>query len=727
MAAMLTPWMRRRALLAALLAGTTPLAAQTPAAPDTTAADTSGIADIVVTAERRSQSVQSVPVTITAFSGEQLADRGVQAIEDLARLVPAVNFGTFGYGTQIAARGVGMNLIGGEGESSVALQVDGIPLTRPSMQQLVQNDIGRVEFLLGPQGTLYGRNATAGVLNIISPAPPHELQAGATVGYGNYNAVVANAAVGGPITRSIRARAYVGYNRRDGFIKNTVTGQRLDDLDSLFGRLSVDADVSDAVTLELRAFGQRSRTANPVYKPIEPVAGFAPSSYDLDPYRIASDKFYHSARDLIGTSAKLSWHVDDHNVLSSLSGYVHYRDIANYDADGTALNLFDNTRRQYVDQYSEELTYLHDSERIKLTLGVFYFNETITDRELIVRTPSFTPVNGLQALLFPNRKHNSNISGFGDLTWSASDRLDVFGGLRVINDQRAQDQTNALDFGPGGVLDLCSANDASGRERSNKTVLTGRFGGRFAIDSTSSLFATASRGYKSGGFNSGACQNPYDSERLDAVEVGTKNLFFDRRLLLNASAFYYRFRNLQVEQVINTSAVIDNVPKSRIYGLDVQMSWKADERWTIDGNLSLLHARYVRFNYLDTLNPALGDQDLSGKPLNRAPNASGNIGVEYAAPFGSGTLTPRVDVYATTRFALRPANQPKDFQGGYATVGASLTWRSKDDHYRIRAWGKNLTDHAVLQGVFAIDLFGLGREGIYAAPRTFGADLTWRM
>ena len=702
------------------------LSAQTAAPPDHPTAEPAAIAEIVVTAERRSQNVQAVPVTIAAFSGSQLADRGVERIEDLARLVPSVNFGTFGYGTQIAARGVGMNLIGGEGESSVALQVDGIPLTRPSMQQLVQNDIGRVEFLLGPQGTLYGRNATAGVLNIISPAPPKDIEAGATVGYGNYNAVVANAAIGGPLSDHIRARAYVGYNRRDGFIQNTVTGQKLDDVDSLFGRLSVDADLGEDFTLETRAFGQRSRTANPVYKPIEPVAGFPPSSYDLNPYRIASDKIYRSSRDLIGASAKLSWHLTDHDTIASLSGYVHYRDIANYDADGTSLNLFDNTRRQYVDQFTEELTYLHDGERTKLTLGAFYFNETITDRKLIVRTPSFTPVNGLQALLFPNHKHNSNISGFGDLTYAATERLSVFGGVRVINDRRAQDQTDALDFGPGAVVDLCSANDASGQERSNKTVVTGRLGGRYEVDAASSIYASVSRGYKSGGFNSGACQNPFGSEELNAAEIGTKNLFLDRRLLINASAFYYDFHNLQVEQVIATDAVIDNVPKSEIYGLDLQLSYKANARLTIDGGLSLLHARYVRFNYLDTLNPGLGNQDLSGKPLNRSPDASGNVGVEYAAPLGTGTLTPRVDIYGTTRFALRPANQSADFQGGYATVAASLTWRDKDDHYRVRVWGKNLTDHAVLQGVFAIDLFGLGREGIYAAPRTFGADLTWR-
>lgn len=711
-------------LTASSLALVSPAFSQTTPREDDTTTTTAEISDIVVTAQRRSESVQSVPATITALSGDQLEDRGVHAIEDLARLVPAVNFGTFGYGTQIAARGVGMNLIGGEGESSVALQIDGISLTRPSMQQLVQNDIGRIEFLLGPQGTLYGRNATAGVLNIISPAPPSSFEATATAGYGNYNAVTAHGSLGGPLSGGVRTRVYVGYDRRAGYITNTVTGQHLDDLDSLFGRVAVNADVTGALTLELRAFGQRSRTANPVYKPVEPVVGFPTSSYDLNPYRIASDKRYHSARDLVGTSAKLIWRVSENDTLNALSGYVHYRDIANYDADGTALNLFDNTRRQSVDQFSQEVTFLHDRGPTKLTLGAFYANETITDRELIVRTPSFTPVNGLQALLFPNRKYNTNLSGFGDLTYAVTDRLDVFGGLRVINDRRAQQQTNALDFGAAGLLNLCSAADATGRESSNRTVLTGRVGGRFAINADSSLFATGSRGYKSGGFNSGSCQDPYNSEQLDAFEIGTKNLLAGRRLLLNASAFYYNFRNLQVEQVINTSAVIDNVPKSRIYGGDVQLSWRADPRLTIDGNLSLLHARYVQFNYLDTLNPALGNQDLSGKPLNRSPSASGNLGVEYAAPAWSGVLTPRVDVYATTRFALRPANQPQDFQDGYATVAASLTWRSDDGQYRARIYGKNLTNHAVLQGLFAIDLFGLGREGIYAPPRTFGAELT---
>ncbi|HEV2619632.1 MAG TPA: TonB-dependent receptor, partial [Acidobacteriaceae bacterium] len=164
--------------------------------------------------------------------------------------------------------------------------------------------------------------------------------------------------------------------------------------------------------------------------------------------------------------------------------------------------------------------------------------------------------------------------------------------------------------------------------------------------------------------------------------------------------------------------------KSRIYGLDLQSAWQIDSNWSADGNLSLLNARYVRFFYEDQLNPGLGNQDLKGKPLNRSPDWSLNFGLQYARPLFEGTLTFRADVYSTAQFTLAPANTGADVQPAYTTLGGSISYGTDDGKYLGRIWVKNATNQAYLQGIFALALFGIGREGIYGDPATYGIELT---
>ncbi len=704
--------------MASILSSATMAAAQQAA----TAPDSSRVEEVVVTAEKRSESVQRIPSTISALSTADIKTRGIESIDDISRMVPSVNFGKFGYSTQISARGVGMNLIAGEGESSVAVQLDGIPLSRTSMLELAQDDLSRVEFLLGPQGTLYGRNATAGVLNLITPTPPRDFEAGLTVGGGNYHQFEAKGYVGGPLNARVRARLYVGAEQHEGYIEDVTTGQRLDDQRDLNFRLAVDADVTDKFAVELRAFDLNGHSSGPVYKPIDPVNGLPPGSLLLQPWKIKADHNYGTTLKMAGGSVRLSYALTPSDKLTSLTGYIHYDDHQHYDADGTSLDLFYNDRPQHLDQATEEIDYIHEGSRLKAVLGGFVMYEKINDLGETVFTPGFVPINGLVSLGFANEKKNSNEAVFGDLTYAATDRLSVFGGLRGIFDHRALTVTDSLNFVGGVTFNLCTPADPTGNESSQTDALTGRFGARYAVNDTSSVFGSVSRGYKSGGFNPAACGNAYAPEYLSAFEIGSKNVFFDHRLIFNVAAFYYDFKNLQVEQVVGTSSVIDSVPRSHIYGLDSEVSWKLSSRWLIDGNLSLLHARYVNFFYIDQLTNI--NENLAGKPLNRSPDWSLNVGLQYTQPLPVGRVIARVDIYSTDKFVLRPSNQPADFQPSYTTLAASISYVSADEKLRLRAWVKNATDQAYLQGIFAIPLFGLGREGIYGPPATYGVELT---
>jgi iron complex outermembrane receptor protein len=690
-----------------------------PAAPPAT----STVGEIVVTAERRAENIQQVPASVTALSSRELQAHGVTDIEDISRLVPSVNFGSIGYGTQITARGVGMDLVGGEGESSVVIQMDGIPLLRPAEGDLAQEGLQRVELLLGPQGTLYGRNATGGVLNLITNDAQPTFGSGISGGIGNYDAWNVQGYVTGPVNDEVNARLFVSHESRNGFLDDTYDGAELENLDNTTVRLTVDIDPAPWVAIQLKAFDFESQTNGPVYKPLQAVPGIPAADYDLEPWDIAADGAYDTRRWLRGGLDKTVFTLSPHDTITSLTGYLHFHDDQNYDSDGTSLALFDNSRPQDTDQFTQEILYQHQGGRLQETLGAFYMYEHIDDLGLIVRTPGYTPINGLTALIYPNTETNDNASVFGDATYQATSRFKVYGGLRGIFDHHALDTTNALVFGDT-VVDECTPDDPAGHERSSNTALTGRLGSQFDIDDNSNVYATLSRGYKSGGFNSSSCANAFAPETLDAAEFGSKNVFFDHRLLLNASAFFYDFKNLQIEQIVDTASLIDNVPKSRVYGVDGSFDWKVVPRVSFTGNLSLLHARYTKFAYEDQLNEAAGNQNLAGKPLNRSPNASGNVGIAYTHPLSEGSLVFETDVYATSKFALVPPTQAIYYQPAYATLGGSITYVSPDDSLRIRGWVKNATNQAYLEGMFVIPIFNLGREGIYGLPRTYGVELT---
>ena len=360
--------------------------AAAPNAPSTVNPSTQ-VGEVIVTAERRSQTVQNVPASITALSGAALAVRGVGDIDDLSRLVPSVNFGSIGYGPQISARGVGMDLVAGEGESSVAVQLDGIPLSRPSEADLAQDDLQRVEFLLGPQGTLYGRNATAGVLNLLTNDPQRTLTGGISAGAGNYDAWNVNGYVTGPIGDHVRARLYAGQSDQQGYLYDTTTGAHLDGSNNTTIHLGVDADLTPSVAMEIRAFELRSQSEGPAYKPLQAVPGLSSSDYQLSPWRIAADGDYSSRRELEAVSVKLVDSLGAMGTLSSQTAYLHYRDDQTLDGDGTALALFQNSRPEVTNQLTEEILYLRDSSLLKLTAGMFYMYEHINDLGEVVDTP----------------------------------------------------------------------------------------------------------------------------------------------------------------------------------------------------------------------------------------------------------------------------------------------------------------------------------------------------
>lgn len=729
---------RKVVLLAALIttciapsaagAQTTPTspAGTEPGAPAAQDDARNGLPDIVVTAEKREQNLRDVPISITALTQEDIRQRRIDSVADIVRQTPNVNFGEVGFGTQLSSRGIGTSLITGIGESSVAVFLDGVNIPRPAMASLLQRDLGRTEFLRGPQGTLYGRNATGGVLNLISPDVPRSLGGDVRVGFGNYGSLEAAGDIGGPIGENVRGRVFVSADRHDGYTRNLLGTGELDGLRA-FGTNAAVVGEFGALKATLRGNYQWDRFSGPTFHPIQTGLPIPPTSYSLDAHEAAPNVLPDRVRHSFVGSLRLELDAGSLGALGdaslvSTTGFVSFNtNVRSIDADGTSLDLFSNRVPEVDRSFSQELNLVHTGGLADWTVGAFYIQEhNRADR--IVDAPGFRAA-GLTGIEFRTRNRTSSKSVFADTTIAVADRLKLFGGLRGTWDRQQQDLTSLQYFSNGATIIRCSPADSQGNLSRRDSALTGRLGARYDAGAAN-FYMQASRGYKSGGIGYSTCGNTFQPERLNAIEAGVKSLLADRRLRLDLAGFYYDLKNLQVEQIVTVGSIISSVPKTRIYGAELESDFLVTPRFRVNASIGLLNAEYVRFFDTDSLNPAAGLQDLSGNKLNRSPTFSATYGAQYEQPVGAGSLLLRAEARSTSRFTLRPANQPLDFQRGYTLVDASITYRSPGGDYQIRGYVKNLTDRDYLQGLFSTVI--VQRVGTYGAPRTAGVELTAR-
>ena len=247
------------------------------------------VAEVVVTAQRRSENIQKVPMAVAAISAEAIRNRGIESLDDVQSQVPGLKFGHFSGGDNVSIRGVGSAFVSGAGQSSVAIYVDGVYLSQIESLGMGQADLAGIEVLKGPQGTLYGRNSTGGVVNFKTNAPTSQFSYGATVGYGNYNDIKAEGYVSGPVSDRVRLRLFIENEDRQGYTTNDFTGQKLNGLNSFGGRLSLDADVTDRWKTEIRLSSWKDSYTGPVYDGFDPNFALLPAPFiDFDARRVNS-------------------------------------------------------------------------------------------------------------------------------------------------------------------------------------------------------------------------------------------------------------------------------------------------------------------------------------------------------------------------------------------------------------------------------------------------------
>lgn len=713
-------------LASTILAAASPAFAQEAAS----AAPATSSEEIVVTAQKRAETVQQVPVAITALNSSMLEQRGITNPGGLQFAVPSMQVGKLIGATAITIRGVGLN----QGAPGVAVHVDGVYQPRPSMGDLLQIDLERVEVLRGPQGTLYGRNANGGVVNFITKGPTDKYEGYILGSYQNYNEGRVQGMLNLPFNDAVKMRVVLDWNKRgDGFVKNIIPGgQDVDKSETFSGRVKFAFELAPNLHLDLSStFLHQTGPSQYFVLHNQPTAQavalnpvLATATYSFKPWETTANDPINTRRNFSMTSATLGWDLGNVS-LKSISGMTFLRDNSVADDDGINVSLFPVVRNYFSKTFSQEFNVAAHLGRADIVSGLYYLNDDlrhVLDHHLVdgvsVTSPQGLPPGSQFTFQIPRYKTEVK-AAFADVTVKATDRLSLIAGVRYSEETQSQTQTTTVTFGTGGpTIATCPT-------RTNDvkfTSTTPRFGARYEFSDDVNAYVTYSKGFKAGGFNQYSCNNQFNPEKLTSYEGGIKTQLFDRTVTLNLSAFYYDYDNLQISQVVGLTRIITNAAAARVKGAEVEASWRPDEHWSINGNLSLLDAKYVNFTNTNGLAPELGVQVLNGNTLNQSPKVSSNFGIGYrTSPTEIGTFSFRSDVSQRSTIYFREFNGPLDLQNPYALLSASVTWESPDETYRVRLFGTNLTNKAYIAQMDSSDNFG-ARFISWGAPRQYGVE-----
>ena len=709
---------------------------EAPASRDASAntdGSSTGLNEIIVTAQKRSQNLQDVPAVINALDAGMIEDRQIGGLEELQGAVAGLKFDPVSGNSNISIRGVGTTFTTGAGENSVSLHLDGVYLSSPQGAGLGQFDLGGIEVLRGPQGTLYGKNSTAGIVNFISAAPTREFEAGVTAGYGNYDDLKGSAYVSGPLSDGVRARLYIEGGQRDGYVKNLQTGQDLDDLRYIGGRFGIDADVSPGWDMEARLTYRREASNGPVRQPYDLNRLSLPIQDTIvTPRRLNSPLIFDGNRSIALASLKNTFDLGGNVNLVSITGASRLR--VNYNSlDSLAQGnpndpIFANltipiAQGVRVSTFSQEFNLKGDSGPVDWLVGAFYYNE-------INRTTGSVTLDGRllgspSALIRVSngRSKRESASIFADATISVSDATRLFGGVRGLYERSQNDLLVTFQL-PGGTVVQTDCSPGAPLQRVTDWSATGRIGLQHDLSDDVMAYGQLSRGYKSGGFSNSTCGNQYKPETVNAIETGLKARFLDRRATLNFAAFYYDYKNISVEQSTIFGTNVVGAPKSEIYGLDIDGRLQVNDMLSFDGNASFVHSEYKRF--LSTGGAIFGEPDgtdLAGRALNKAPGASGTIGTQLEFPVGSGKITLRGEAYFTSGYRLREYNDPSLRQNAYELYNAFVTYEP-NELVTVRGFVRNITKTNYIQGT-VVQLNGV--TGVYNPPRTYGVELALKI
>lgn len=712
----------------------TPQPAASEAAPSVSAGGEASttLADIVVTATRRETRLQTTASAVTAVTAVEMQTRGITDMQSLALGTPGMSFGSTTMAqAHIAVRGIGSDTASLGQDPRVAYYQDGVYIGRPTSQLGGVFDLERIEVLKGPQGALYGRNATGGAVNVISARPTEQLNGYVRASYGNFNAVNFEGAAGQAIAPGLSARVAVHYDGHDGYGKNVISGGDVDDKSLAGARVSVLWE--PALTLSFLTIGDYSYERDHAYglhyigpgNPSVPVLGLKLGGVALaGSHDVASDvaplAFLRSGG--VNETIKLTLGPVQ---VQSITAYRESTNEIRSDFDGTSLPIFYEHNHELADQVSQEFIASGSVDRLDWLTGILYFHEGLSLATVgpISRAAVGGPLNQIQQGLATGGKLKTDaVAPYFDIAYHLTDQLTLRASGRYTYERKAINDVFQFDF----VRPYSPSNPvvSSSPFPRSANVHYDNFAPSATLEwkATPHIFTYVkySQGFKSGNFNISVNQPPFAPETIDSYEGGIKTTFSVAHALLNLTAFHYDYKNLQVSEVRGTTAVIENAASATITGVEAVGSVEPIRGLTLEGSGTYLDSEYKNFFSTNPVFASLGNQNLSGNQLTQAPKWSLNGSVQQRWVLDRGSLTARGEVAFTSLVYFTPFNEAALKQDGYTLGHASLRYAS-NDHWSVEAFIRNIGNRtAVAQSVAASGLFGFPVIGTLIPPRTYG-------
>lgn len=664
------------------------------------------LGDIVVTAQKRRENLRDVPIAIAAIPAERLERQAVTNTADLARYVPGLLIGKSLFAGQTYFRGIGQGLSIPGGESPIATYIDGVYLASPSLAVFDLNNVEQVALLKGPQSTLFGRNATGGVIQITTRAPSDRTAARAEIGYGRFATLTGKALISGPVATDLAASlAFTGKHRGQGPVFNRFTGRQLFDEKSWSlqnrwlwtpGALSVD--------LNLIHGDYRNMPGS--------AAGIFPGHLAADGttrylgYRTISNRV-DGANATRSNIASLRTGYDlGGATISNQIAYTHFRGSTVIDQSGTAGRPNPNNMPAFLPDatgtsatWTDELQFQTDSAApLQWTGGVFYLH----NRSLSSAVNRFDET---VASSYRIGLRTDSISIFGQVAAQIVENTRLTLGLRYTSDRRTISGFTA----PATTLNPAIPTAKTWSEPTWRVAIDHRLAPDIMV------YASYVRGFRSGSFTTTTLNIPPAApETVDAYEAGLKAELWDRRLRMNLTGFTYDYRDIQLRAMRGTVVDIFNAARARIRGAEAEIEAALGGGLRLSGGIQLLDARYRDFpngvtNVPSPLtvipagcagprNPLNGGTtrlacDLSGNRMVKSPTLSANAAIDYERRFSWGSIALSVQDSYSRAYYFEPDNILR--QPAYHWIDASIRWRSQDERWTATLWGTNLANERV--------------------------------
>jgi iron complex outermembrane receptor protein len=762
--------------------------------------------EIVVTAQKRSENLQDVGISVAAFSGDQLAELGATNTTEITQQIPSLQMNAWSpVLTVFNLRGISQNSFTDNLEAPVAVYIDDAYVSSMNAISGQLFDMQRVEVLRGPQGTLFGRNATGGLVHFLTHgADESEANGYVEVGGASYSRKSLEAAFGGALGERVRGRVAGRWEKADGYVKAAIpTARAVGGVDGYALRGALQFDATDKLKVDLLYKYSKDSDVptggyifmpyadqNAGYIPTEwidftqnvifegatdpspyaswrdatadiffnPVNGFAPSDAaglslfrgdSPQPYTHYSDYRGYMNRAIHNGTLKLDWNAGPVDVVS-ISNFMKMDKFYTEDGDGIPLTIIEFTTINNMRQWSEELRVSRDTDRFRWQAGAYYLDINVDASARTVGAPVQGLAQGLlddgtieEIGLLPAVDQiytlkSRNWSLFGQAEYDFTDALTLIAGLRWSQDDKKllyhSLYSDSINNVPG--FNLQQAIAAAGGGNQDK-VDYGDYAARlqlnYHVNKDVLLFTSYNRGIKGGNFNTAANVQldnvKHRQEVLHSFEVGAKSTFFDGRARLNATAFYYDYRDYQVFALVGGQPQVGN-SDAKIKGGEIEFFVKPGRHWDAALGASFLDSKIAKVPVAGLQYPPAGlpaidwpEDFVYDTKMPNAPDYSVNYLLRYNWDMLNGNVAAQIDgVYYADQY-LEATNGGASWQKAYGISNAHLSYTGPGEHFRIDAWVKNLSDQ--VYKTYTLDLGILGATAFYGPPRTYGANLSY--